>query len=190
VRNLAAVAISPYGPGSWFADAPVSKEDPPATKRGLSRIGGRKPQHSPPAPQLSATAAGSGRDKQPLQKQDPHPAVPVTGVGGGVKKSLGRIGGKSKAKLEIGLEDDADNSAVAAGTSSIVSNAHAFGRTSWINTHRCSFVSQPSPLAAPKMKSPSPEPEDEDKKADRKRRELLMELEAKKKAPPKKKRKF
>jgi len=55
------------------------------------------------------------------------------------------------------------------------------------------FVPQPQsshPVAPARVKSPSAEPEDEDERADRKRRELQKELEAKKKAPPKKKRRF
>lgn len=42
----------------------------------------------------------------------------------------------------------------------------------------------------PKVESPSPEPEYDDERADRKRHLLERELEAKKKAPVRKKRKF
>ncbi|KAL7272867.1 hypothetical protein RUND412_004300 [Rhizina undulata] len=98
----------------------------------------------------------------------------------GVIKSIGKIGGNKcvpKPKREDDDDYFVDNNSFD-GRNSI--DAGPFGRVK--------YPSSPSP-PPPKARTPTPE-EDEDAKADRKRRQLVKDLEAKKKAPVKKKRKF
>jgi hypothetical protein len=158
---------------NWRISASTVK--PPAVKRAIGKIGGRKPAPSPPSP--------------PLPPAPPPAAVEESKAEGVKKRSIGKIGGNRKALAESTFQKAASESPETVG--STVCPTWCMDR---IGAHMNSqlqtqTLSPPSRVQSSKPQTPEPEL-DEDEKADRKRRQLEKELEAKKKAPPKKKRKF
>ncbi|PWY91100.1 XLF-domain-containing protein [Aspergillus heteromorphus CBS 117.55] len=183
---------SPYQPDSDNDRTETDSENPPSpppkpkpstTKpkpRGLGVIGGRKIEKQPSPP--------------PPQQSESHPQPRKPG-------KLGLIGGRktvpvpapattrhadptSPSRTETASEDEADDK-------DSNENANAPRVSSSPGHHRLKMSSTPAPAPAPPAAQPEPAREEtEQERADRKRDELKRQLEAKSKAPAKKKRKF
>ncbi|KAJ5131006.1 XLF/Cernunnos protein [Penicillium bovifimosum] len=163
--------------------SPASSPPPvsPASKRsakktqgwtGLGRIGGKKKQPSP-SPEPTSPEPQELPEERASAPQSPAPAKTKR------PGKLGMIGGKAKAKTqapELARDESPPPPAASPEKPSAPSRP----------------VREKSPLPkAEKARSATPvEPETEDQRADRKREELKRALEAKGKAPAKKKRRF
>ncbi|CAI7667719.1 unnamed protein product [Penicillium viridicatum] len=193
---------SPSPPPAPSPPAPV-REAPKRPKGGLGMIGGKKKQAKEPSPSPGPSPPAQTREspkpdepsKSPEEEEridkDQHhptstqpPAVKAKRTG-----KLGMIGGKAKAKAS---ELARDRSPLP--TSDTVIRSPEKTTPAKPKADRQAPKKEESPLptsAAEKVPSAPPaEPETEDQRADRKREELKRSLEAKGKAPAKKKRRF
>ncbi|KAJ5834711.1 hypothetical protein N7447_000737 [Penicillium robsamsonii] len=179
------------------------REAPKRPKGGLGMIGGKKKQAKepspPPAPSPPAQARESPKPQEPSESpeeeqrinKDPLPiSVTPAPATAKAKRSgkLGMIGGKAKAKAS---EPAQDRSPPPTPDKVMSPEKAAPARP---KADRQAPKKEESPLPTPAVEklpsAPPAEPETEDQRADRKREELKRSLEAKGKAPVKKKRRF
>ncbi|RAL07518.1 uncharacterized protein BO97DRAFT_378376 [Aspergillus homomorphus CBS 101889] len=157
----------------------ASAPAPAPAKRGLGVIGGKKEQQPPPPPP-SSTPQASEQPSDHLSKSETKPPKRIgqLGVIGGIARS-------SRHAMEPGSPKDAAPSVI-----SEQDNDALKGVDTKLELLRATRPVSHEPRS--KM-TPSTEPEIEEteqQRADRKREELKRQLEAKAKAPAKKKRKF
>ncbi|KAF8540514.1 XRCC4-like factor-domain-containing protein [Trichophaea hybrida] len=156
-------------------DEATTRAKPPAPKRTIGKIGGHKVAlASIQSPVSDNDQPAFDRNKRAIQKAK-------IGSVGGVKKTIDKIGeNKGSEEMELGQASPIAN-AFSESSTVAATMIHPLSPPSH------SSRSQPAKL---KIRPPISDPEDEDEKADRKRHLLEKELEAKKKQPQKKKRKF
>ncbi|KAJ5514439.1 hypothetical protein N7463_003991 [Penicillium fimorum] len=179
------------------------REAPKRPKGGLGMIGGKKkqakepspsPVHSPPAQARESPKShkpSESPDEEQRINNDPPPisATPAPAAAKSKRPGkLGMIGGKAKAKAS----EPAREISPPPTSNTVMSPEKAAPARP--KADRQAPKKEESPLPTPavvKVPSPPPaEPETEDQRADRKREELKRSLEAKGKAPAKKKRRF
>ncbi|EED16588.1 conserved hypothetical protein [Talaromyces stipitatus ATCC 10500] len=175
-------------PPKTMKDRPT--ENAPKKKGVLSKIGGKKPEPkrapSPEPPDkvdLERTPSDKDDDLQQRHLRSQRQSTPKKG------KKLGLIGGKKKPQATTRTtspkHEETDDDLDSGPNKSRKTQMLPSGTPS---PHRSVFKS-PSPVSC--MKKPEPEPElSAEQKADKKREELKRQLDAKSKAPTKKKRKF
>ncbi|KAJ5774290.1 DNA double-strand break repair and VJ recombination XRCC4 N-terminal [Penicillium paradoxum] len=185
-------------PSPPTSPAPV-REAPKRPKGGLGTIGGKKKQTKEPSPTPEPSPPAHAdnspkRQESPKSEEDervtsdsvlPTPSAPAAPK---AKRSgkLGMIGGKAKAKAPEPAQDKTP-----LPTSDTVVMSPGRPSPAKPETERPTTKKEESPLPLPKRETASPaEPETEEQRADRKREELKRSLEAKSKAPAKKKRRF
>ncbi|KAJ6187416.1 hypothetical protein N7519_002324 [Penicillium mononematosum] len=170
------------------------REAPKRPKGGLGVIGGKKKQAkepSPsPAPSPPAQAPDSPEEERISEDHAPTSSTPAPAAAKAKRPGkLGMIGGKAKAKAS---EAGRDKSPLP--TSDTVAMSPEKAASAKLKADRQAIKREESPLptsAAQKIPpAPPAEPETEDQRADRKREELKRSIEAKSKAPAKKKRRF
>ncbi|CAG8203211.1 unnamed protein product [Penicillium nalgiovense] len=175
------------------------REAPKRPKGGLGIIGGKKRQAKEPSPSPAPSRPAQAPDypKSPEEEErineDPARPISSTPAPAAAKAKrpgkIGMIGGKSKAKAS---EPGRDKSPLP--TSDTVAMSSEKASPVKPKADRQALKREESPLptpAAEKVPPVSPaEPETEDQRADRKREELKRSIEAKSKAPAKKKRRF
>ncbi|CAI7581856.1 unnamed protein product [Penicillium glandicola] len=181
------------------------REAPKRAKGVLGMIGGKKKQTKEPSPSPAPSPPAQARDspkspgpsKSPDEEEriDKDASLPVssTTAPAAVKTKrpgkLGMIGGKAKPKTS---EPAREKSPLPTSETVIMSPEKATPAN--LKADRQAFKKEESPLPTPAAEkvpsAPSAEPETEDQRADRKREELKRSLEAKGKAPAKKKRRF
>ncbi|KAF4760436.1 hypothetical protein HAV15_006349 [Penicillium sp. str.  len=202
------------------APQPKAREAPKVTKSGLGKIGGRNkketerqpspspsPAPSPPAlvreapkrpkgglAQLRESPEPQEPSKSPEEEEridEDHPTSSTQPAAAKDKRTgkLGMIGGKAKAKVSEPARDKSPPP-----TSDTVVRSPEKTTPAIPKAGRQALKKEESPLPTPAAgrvpSAPPAEPETEDQRAKRKREELKRSLEAKGKAPAKKKRRF
>ncbi|KAJ9487411.1 hypothetical protein VN97_g5908 [Penicillium thymicola] len=180
------------------------REAPKGPKGGLGMIGGKKKQAKEPSPLPAPSPPAQTREfpepeepsKSPeeeerIDKDQHHPTSSTQSPAVKAKRTgkLGMIGGKAKAKTS---ELARDKSPLPTSDTLIRSPEKTIPAKP--KGDRQAPKKEESPLPTPAAEkapsAPPAEPETEDQRADRKREELKRSLEAKGKAPAKKKRRF
>jgi Predicted membrane protein len=180
------------------------REAPKRLKGGLGMIGGKKKQAKEPSPSQAPSPpekthespepqepSKSLEEKERIDKDHHHPTSSTQQPAAKAKRTgkLGTIGGKAKAKVS---EPARDKSPLP--TSDTVVRSFEKTTIAKPKADRQAPKKEESPLPTPATEkvssAPPEEPETEDQRADRKREELKRSLEAKGKAPAKKKRRF
>ncbi|KAJ5879095.1 hypothetical protein N7455_002560 [Penicillium solitum] len=181
--------------------APV-REAPKRPKGGLGMIGGKKKQAKEPSPsptpsppaQLRESPEPQEPSKSPEEEEridEDHPTSSTQPAAAKDKRTgkLGMIGGKAKAKVSEPARDKSPPP-----TSDTVVRSPEKTTPAIPKAGRQALKKEESPLPTPAAgrvpSAPPAEPETEDQRANRKREELKRSLEAKGKAPAKKKRRF
>jgi hypothetical protein len=183
--------------------APPPQEGPKRPKSGLGTIGGRKKKEKEfPVP--SAQARGSPKpqeftkspEKEVVHNDPPLPAslaaLPTATKAKRLGK-LGMIGGKSKAKAKDPVQDDtplptSESMVMSPDQGSPPEPKDTQDKKKVAKEEESSLPTLPETEKAAPV--PTPGLETEDQRADRRREELKRTLEAKSKAPAKKKRRF
>ncbi|KAJ5960089.1 uncharacterized protein N7479_007239 [Penicillium vulpinum] len=169
---------------------------PKRPKGGLSMIGGKKKQAKEPSPSPAPSPPAQARDfPKPLESPEEEEKInkepaPVSSTPAPAKRSgkLGIIGGKAKAKASEPARDKSPlPSSDTVMSPEKVSPAKPKAESQAPKKEESPF---PTPAAEKVPSAPPAEPETEDQRANRKREELKRSLEAKGKAPAKKKRRF
>ena len=175
-----------------------AREAPKRPKGGLGIIGGKKKQAKDPSPSPAPSPPAQAPEtrKSPEEKErinEDHAPISSTPAPAAVKAKrpgkLGMIGGKSKAKAS---EPARDKSPLPTSDTMAMSPE----KTSPVKPKADQQAPKrgesplPMPAAENAPSAPPAEPETEDQRADRKREELKRSIEAKSKAPAKKKRRF
>ncbi|KAJ5500094.1 DNA double-strand break repair and VJ recombination XRCC4 N-terminal [Penicillium expansum] len=196
---------SPSSSPSPAASPPAQvREAPKRPKGGLGMIGGKKKQAKEPSPSPAPSPPAQTRESpKPLEptkspeeeertsKDHPLPISPTQTPTVKAKRTgkIGMIGGKAKAKAS---EPARDKSPLP--TSDTVAMSPKKATPAKPKADQLATKKEESPLPTPAAEkvpsAPPAEPETEDQRADRKREELKRSLEAKGKAPAKKKRRF
>ncbi|KAJ5789751.1 uncharacterized protein N7518_006762 [Penicillium psychrosexuale] len=181
------------------------RETPKKPKGGLGMIGGKKKQAKEPSPSPAPSPPAQARDspksqgppESPEQEEkigrDPSLPISSTPAPAATKAKrpgkLGMIGGKAKAKA---AEEARNKWPPPTSDTVIMSPEKATPAKPKADRQALKKKESPLPTSAKEKVPPAPpaEPETEDQRADRKREELKRSLEAKAKAPAKKKRRF
>ncbi|CAG8888490.1 unnamed protein product [Penicillium egyptiacum] len=175
------------------------REAPKRPKGGLGMIGGKKRQAKEPSPSPAPSPPAQSRHSPKSPEEDERikedPALPISSTpappAAKAKRAgkLGTIGGKAKAKASEPAQDKSP-----LPTSETVAMSSEKASPAKPKADRQAIKKEESPLptrlAEKVPPAPTPEPETEDQRADRKRKELKRSIEAKGKAPAKKKRRF
>ncbi|KAJ5384882.1 DNA double-strand break repair and VJ recombination XRCC4 N-terminal [Penicillium concentricum] len=180
------------------------REAPKRPRGGLGMIGGKKKQAKEPSPTSAPSPPAQAREcpesqepsesleeKQRINKDTlPMSSTPAPPAAAKAKRSgkLGMIGGKAKAKAS----EPARDRSLPPTPDTVMSPEKAAPAKPKADREASQKEESPLPIpAAEKVPSAPPaESETEDQRADRKREELKRSLEAKSKAPAKKKRRF
>ncbi|PLB45647.1 XLF-domain-containing protein [Aspergillus steynii IBT 23096] len=175
-----------------------SQEKPSAKPRGLGTIGGKKKE--PPAPPAKSPEPQQSTDSSPSPpstKPKPKPTGSKLGVIGGNKVSKNSASSAPASHPPSSSTASRPNPIADADTETEDENYPPAnkGQTSKPKSFARKSLSPEEPkhqprLSEPRASEPPTEPETEEQKADRKREELKRQLQAKAKAPAKKKRKF
>lgn len=165
-----------------------SSPEQPARKKkgGLGRIGGKKEPPRPPSP--------SPREPTPPPVETPKPKKGKLGTIGGKKKA---VTAAAKAPVENAEEPPSSTpppkdvtTPVKKKLGTIGGKAKTPAKEGSVSFESCQGLVQRGRSANVEEKVPTPPRETSEEHADRRRMELKRELEAKAKAPVKKKRKF
>ncbi|PYH84053.1 XLF-domain-containing protein [Aspergillus uvarum CBS 121591] len=165
-----------------LAPPPPSKLKAPApapVKRGLGVIGGKKKEHQPSLP--------SSSNRQPFQPTSDQPSKSGTQAPPKQTGRLGVIGGVARSTKRT-AESQPPTDAASSAKSENSDDASEGATTELAPPRAARSVAQEQ---KPKLTPPAEQKkESEQQRADRKRDELKRQLEAKAKAPAKKKRRF
>ncbi|KGO71898.1 DNA double-strand break repair and VJ recombination XRCC4, N-terminal [Penicillium italicum] len=189
-------------PSPSTAPSPAAQvlEAPKRPKGGLGMIGGKKKQVKEPSPSPAPSSPAQTRESPKSQEPTKSPeeeertirdnSPPISSTQAPAVKAkrigkLGMIGGKAKAKAP---ESARDKSPPPTSDTVAMSPKKATPAKPKVAPKEESPL--PTPAAEKVPSAPPAEPETEDQRADRKREELKRSLEAKSKAPAKKKRRF
>ncbi|KAJ5574336.1 XLF/Cernunnos protein [Penicillium hispanicum] len=161
---------------------PEPQGPPKKRKGGLGVIGGKKKEEK--GEQLPPSSPPSGQQTKAPGLASSTPAAPAKRP-----TKLGTIGGKPKSKT---ADTQPSKQPVPAASSEPIPTPQTPGADGHVSESTTGKDAQKGKTSAPSRTIPEPTviPETEDEKANRKREELKRELEAKSKAPAKKKRRF
>ena len=165
---------------------PQLKEAPKKPKGGLGVIGGKKKKEEKEEPSLQAPTSPQDIPK-PAESKEPDVSPPQASPAKSKRPTkLGMIGGKAKTKAKAA--DTAEPPPLQDGSPEKLRSEDRPAQDSRAK-------GSPQPKASPIPPGPveqvqAPPPETEEERASRRREELKRELEAKSKAPAKKKRRF
>ncbi|CAG8313621.1 unnamed protein product [Penicillium salamii] len=195
-NRIPTVSKSPEPP------APVPQEKPSRKTGGLGVIGGKKSKEgysvAPTQPRSSPEHQGAQKSPQEDRFNDSPPPTfstpPQRETNAKRPGKLGMIGGKAKAKVHVPVQNDpsppvVETRALSPDQSSLTQSKDTREATPDVVRKEGSPLSA-SRTAETSTSGPPAELETDEQRADRRREELKRALEAKGKAPAKKKRRF